>query len=1542
MFLHQLVGKMNTAYIDTLRKEYIENHKREQIREDLIQENHVEKRDVRGYHGREILELLQNADDAYQKSIDQGNRPGEDLIVEIAYIDGCLKISNTGTFFDEDGIKAIVQGNNSPKKGKYIGNKGTGFRSILNWASSVRIYSGEFAVEFSKSYAKEIFDTIKETPQIAKQLQKEKNLYIPMLAVPKNIPHDRPGDRTTIEVDVDPKKSKDEYSVKKQLDTIDLRILLFLPNVSEISITTDDKHVVYQRSKMGSLIESGLSWADITLSKVVDNEIEYSEQYKLFTKTIKHAVKENEDDELFKDVQIAIAVPIKVQHTIDYLYSYFPLLDTDAPFNCVMHATYALGDHRNTLTPSQVNKQIGQYQLDFLFSVAEFLSNHDVTIAQKILTPLSYHYDLAKIFPVAFSRLALEDYFVSGVSKLKIFKTVNDELISISNNPKKIVQSFPKCFKGNSFKKLLSNEVNEYSLIHLLTAKLGLDLMYKSDDLCNAINRKSKEWSVKDRVEVFIWWNQYGDINYLPKLLKTRYGHKEGKWLKSKNECYFLEGDFDSVVLPNWVKVTVLADDYQRELVKQAESKIPQAHGDEIARSSSVIREICRTRIFPCLDFKYRDRSHALPLVNSSVTDFSKAVEFVKWIWKYKIQPTKEINESAQKINYKLPSCDGNIMSQDKLYFGSDYGCPLSSHLFSSDYKAFPSLDVFDISNNESELFQKHFMDFGIAVYPKIELLEIMKPSPAYDKQMRDKIEATGVYDDVSSTHIDLCKYRLPYIKDLPEILQNLSMTQVVDWILRDQKLKEYLGYDVYPSSDRALVRYHGNNQHYGTLWDYYSAIDNYILHTFQNTPWIEVNGEKKSPMEVLDAYTSGINERYKNFLNVLTINDVETIAKTLKVNIEEVRQILSYFIFPRYVTELSSDIFYGLMLALQETDVLNEDDLLLSRAIYRIIEQPDFNKDFEDSINKKRFFEEGKLLVKYKGKLQYWPAREAILPSTRIINKKIFPIVEKGIRTNSKNFVRVFGCQEYSSDYEIIPNTAEISDMNIDFQGYFLEFIKYAKAFSEKNDNIGAVINKLRVTLVKRISIKENGEILIVDSNYTLLRRTVSDWYVVINTPSYDRNSISECIENIFANVANTSGFDASKIGELFRTNDLETRKFLISKEFGSLDVIYEDFGLNHIEENFYKTLETLGASVTEELNIDFNEFTSFENTTNLVRLFQSINVDLDTFSDAGFVYPIDVRKYWKRQLENIVRDNMALFMNYLYNKAERDSKLQKSFIRALREFESFAEQPIPNSVFFDPMRRLKEQFGDWTTHISDSISVVDRYETNFAKMNPSNLYQDEIGNDESVQIMIYFGLEETFSQWLKEQKKKESKPPINFGTQVYERYKNVCPEEVAVSYTERDTTSKECCKRPAFHGVHSIKKSHQLERRLKEIGNSGELLVYNYLRSKYVKVEARSEAFVQLGIITAGQAMSGRYDLSYVDGDKTIYVEVKTGEGNRIYLSPGELEFAREHADCYQVYYVTDLNTDKPKFSILPVKFWEDERYTIREIIESIEITF
>ena len=86
-------------YIDKLRREYIENHTRFQERDELIAENNIEKRDIKGYHGREILELLQNADDAYQKSIDKGEKPQCELKVTICYKGNVLTVTNTGTCF---------------------------------------------------------------------------------------------------------------------------------------------------------------------------------------------------------------------------------------------------------------------------------------------------------------------------------------------------------------------------------------------------------------------------------------------------------------------------------------------------------------------------------------------------------------------------------------------------------------------------------------------------------------------------------------------------------------------------------------------------------------------------------------------------------------------------------------------------------------------------------------------------------------------------------------------------------------------------------------------------------------------------------------------------------------------------------------------------------------------------------------------------------------------------------------------------------------------------------------------------------------------------------------------------------------------------------------------------------------------------------------------------------------------------------------------------------------------------------------------------
>ena len=69
-----------------------------------------------------------------------------------------------------------------------------------------------------------------------------------MLAVPVYIENGRYNDTTTIEVVIDSMKLNDDFSVSRQIENIDLRILLFLPNISQIEIITDDNCIVYRRN----------------------------------------------------------------------------------------------------------------------------------------------------------------------------------------------------------------------------------------------------------------------------------------------------------------------------------------------------------------------------------------------------------------------------------------------------------------------------------------------------------------------------------------------------------------------------------------------------------------------------------------------------------------------------------------------------------------------------------------------------------------------------------------------------------------------------------------------------------------------------------------------------------------------------------------------------------------------------------------------------------------------------------------------------------------------------------------------------------------------------------------------------------------------------------------------------------------------------------------------------------------------------------------------------------------------------------------------
>lgn len=112
---------------------------------------------TRDYHGREVLELLQNSDDQAERS------KGATKVVHT--VDG-LCFANKGNPFTREGVESLTLPGLSPKEDpqRYIGNKGIGFRSILNWTKTPIVLSANLRLAFSPEFAEQFLASVPTRP----------------------------------------------------------------------------------------------------------------------------------------------------------------------------------------------------------------------------------------------------------------------------------------------------------------------------------------------------------------------------------------------------------------------------------------------------------------------------------------------------------------------------------------------------------------------------------------------------------------------------------------------------------------------------------------------------------------------------------------------------------------------------------------------------------------------------------------------------------------------------------------------------------------------------------------------------------------------------------------------------------------------------------------------------------------------------------------------------------------------------------------------------------------------------------------------------------------------------------------------------------------------------------------------------------------------------------------------------------------------------------------------------------------------------------
>ena len=1453
--------------VEEIRNRYIDEYKTKKYRlESDYKEDEQRKTD---YHGRELLELLQNVDDAAV------NSTLSEVDVLLEYKNNVFTVANNGTVFTQETIERLCHGSASNKSDDFIGNKGTGFRSLLNWGKQIEIHSGGFHIGFSQEFADQEFSKLLGESEIIKEQQRNvPNLYIPVLHCPFEAELVETSYDTVIRIITDDSFQNDQQNIINQINSFDYKTLIFLPHITKITIKTDEYNKVVEKiSKKNGKIE-------IHVGGTVEEYLFYQnpdEPYINVGKNEKRKIRSS----------VAISLDEEAVYSEDTLYCFFPIRNFFTPLNCLMHATFDLNTSRDDVPFNEINKAVFEHLLKFVNKVSEekLIFQNDRLLAIKTLTPTNKkskmwnenHFDLFK-------------YYLELLKTCKVLPTINGDFVSIAEKPKLITSEFPNYFIGEEFGNLLEFMPAEDNndLLQILAEKNNVDLKYSDEEMCNAINRVTSSWDIPKKIETFIWWGkEYKNSKVLPDLLWST----QESYIKANDTVYFVRGR--KLDIPEWASITQLNLEFEEELKRQLQEieKIKKDLADEDILERVIARNSGGSwnSLMPQLKFRDADSSTILSPVNSSVDDHKKAKKFTKWLWdNYSSNPNWQPPEDL-RIN--LPSQKETVERSNNLYFDEQYGNVIGDKLFIDDrYKAFLKINEIGVDDN-SKVDLKLFVEkLGVRKFPEISKKNIS------DNKFKRLFSEEYLSEKLPGNEVDertprLISIEFNTIDNLKEILEKMSIRDIMFWIKSDSELQDEL-----------------NQKHSGTVSFHYKAriqaernhryldyMQSYIKFTFENTKWFKIDGEKFAPNQCVFTYP-GLD--ISSVSTTITNQHIKELADELGIKQKELKEFLVKIGVKEKITELQSDDFYSVLLKLPLLDQSGQ----ISEKIYREIVELD-EDPFEDSGQYQKFINQGMVFTQNRNGKNYHIAKESYFSSSIQVNVGNYHIMRTPLRNGSfKIYNSIFGVNEFNERYDVVQESIRLHDNDDFFQSDFNDFIVYARAWGEKNTNIKMRIDNIRVSLVSQVVLEDNGVKQSVSTNYLLIK-SKRDWLIYLDANhSMDSRQISKCIEELFAQVVNTTSNEIpNELGELYR--DSNGRKFLVEKHFGSANVIYQ-ITKNSIRTNFAEVLN-LNYDSEGLNNIDYNQFNSINNAERIIVLLKKYDLDIDTLKERGFEYDIDLRAYWTKTIKSFVGSKFEFYKANLYVKyAGCSQSEQKNFVKDSNKFKNFYphKDEISNSVVFNVQQFIVSKF-PVLTMVNAEINLDEVYNKNFGQLNrkihDSN-FNDFVDEHLELKSLVYF-LNDDYMNYIEKQFEKYQ------GRNKIDNSVNVLGNPTS----DGEPTLSKSLVHPIEPNVKANQPTHTKSQTKSSIekseitksrnGKDAEKLVRNKLKGIYDTLRWTSEN----SDIPAERNQSSIYDMKYQSDGKIVYVEVKAAVKN-FYMSSAEYDFAHEHAKSYEIYLV------------------------------------
>ena len=1409
---------------------------------DMVSAYERETETEKEYNGRQLLELLQNADDEQASKV----------LIELDTKKNLLTISNSGdscTPFSYEGIRSLMISNLSSKTTKKsIGNKGLGFRSIINWSEKITINSAGLDIIFSREIVDKIFDELFDV-DAQQKIRKDRNLPpsikpIPFLSIPAIVENIQNEWTTSIQIHYKPIFEDD---IHKQLKELKNEILLFLNNIENLVVIVDDEIVL-----------------DVNKPELFQQWTIYQRSEKL----PKELWDEENEEEYFN---LKIALQDNLHNDIEELFAYFPTkIDINLPF--IVHGTFELNSSRNDINDSSKNRYILKQLVALIISTAKELTKEKVSY--RALEMLAYTTRNRSLESLGFF-----DEIDEAIENLKVFPCLDG-----------IYRKMDEVVFVNELSRFVKNTDNIElfnTLLIPLTENINLD-SYSLETSVDAEKLKSLSISIesiKDRADfIYMFYNTCKHEEELPLLVD-----KNNKLIGIDDDIYTPSNkDFS---IPNYVNIRFIHPELFNRLVSLFE--IPTTDkARELQRKLKDITNIQSYEPAPVLQKIVTSTNRELK--KDGVKQDSIIKEMVQSLYENYILLDKTDIPSGTKV--QLLNKNNTLSDASDLFLSSSYPSGeltqmLFEDIFSND-EFLADINTYNLENEPLDDVELFFLWLGVNQISKLV------PATQLEKNNYCHVYFSSIKGKPDYAHHMTIDSVVKKIYKLDEIAQQMSLEKFILWSIKDKHI-----YDSF--NEKVSVTFRGsrgrniNGGYCGTSFVYYQLQSLNLYKDYL------IGNEKRNTL----VNNSPFNFKYQEFEKYnIHKSDIESMM--LKLGAVDKFEKLSIQAVSRIASELpendpegkQAQAIYKLCIKHFE---YHQKPLVASDDI-KLFAKKDEEKRY---FNKDEVFYNGniklpKKITKTKAILDF-PRRQS---TTNVIgffginnlNEINIDIVKKDVNhalTNKfqklleqiKEYILVYRIKDIEADKTAEAELRKLQNLNIilcstvhykiDDEIYELDNNDYIKDIHDYLIKIDS--NK---SLKNIIGDKLGFEFQESFADIIGLVFDIQDTHVFRHMIKEDTAYIEQIIRNDIGSDELIRARELlGKTDEYYSfwktIYDLKDEEYNLSSDSAMFDVIKKEFNL-----------------ITPIEKIDYRHLNTFATCKQIEQLFMELNLIVEDFNNKEPFYKIDCFEFHKVNLQQSFDSNSMQFQKILYTYCLQEHK-EKEFndLKALyNQNANYIIQQAEQSRFtmdIDYKKIVQEYIeNNFNFEVLEptTIDFKNIYEENSKKIDLDKLN----GNSNYISLLYFADTIDEINSYIQslEQSSQDSKT----DTKQISEPKLI--QEVSLVSSYESNAGKDFIQKPRKAYKHSSKSDTKKQKS----GEKAELEVFHSLCVKYGKENVEH---VSLDDDSLG------YDIKYKNEEGIYkYVEVKTFSNGQFYLTKNEKEFAQNNFGFYELFLVSD----------------------------------